>query len=542
MSKPRVSILIPNYNNGKLSTHDQQHDLIGNLMATLHKTLKNEPMPFEIIAFDDGSTDDSLDTLRSWTKQTWHHGGPVLNQLIEAEHCGVLAVTANKLVEASSGDILVRLDGDVVIATENWVSKLCQIFDDGPNDLGVIGPKQLGLSGKLYAFGDWLLHPKGYHHIGAELDRYAHRQPLEVDHVMGCFYCCKREVHDQLGGYDEKILRGQTVDFGLRARLHGWRCWAVPHIEFQHCHGLRLDRDTRADEEEGISYTLDVFKKKWGFDRIAPDLDYVREHYTSTPLLWNANVFGINADEIMISHQNPTLSMDDSEWGRYANDTRLQTSTENKVQLIKSALKMLPEDKREDAKVGVIGNGAGVLGLIAFNKGINYTGTDWSEGKVKVANRCIESVPTQSNPKPKIIHHTDWRKIPLEDGSLDVVLLINVLDNHANPVSLINEAHRVLGDGDDKILLTLTLRKPSRPTGPADPMCTYTHLEIANQINATGGWDLYWWDPEQQEGPVAVIFKRVESKTTEADEKPEMVVVAEQLRNQSTKQLSAARL
>ena len=60
-----------------------------------------------------------------------------------------------------------------------------------------------------------------------------------VDHVMGCFYCCRKRVFDELDGYDETFLRGQTIDFSLRARLAGWSCIAVPHIEYVHAHGQR---------------------------------------------------------------------------------------------------------------------------------------------------------------------------------------------------------------------------------------------------------------------------------------------------------------
>ena len=202
---PRVSILIPNYNNGRQSSVTGQDDLIADLLASLERTVGDDPTPLEIIAYDDGSTDDSLATLRQWSKKSLH-GRPFL-QLIEAEHCGVLSKSANLLSRRARGDILVRLDGDVVCLTERWVSKLCAIFDDGAGRLGIVGPKQLGPDGRIIAYGDWVLHPSGYVHIGQDLPRDAVRYPMEVDHVMGCFYCCKKQVFEELDGYDEQILR-----------------------------------------------------------------------------------------------------------------------------------------------------------------------------------------------------------------------------------------------------------------------------------------------------------------------------------------------
>ena len=69
---------------------------------------------------------------------------------------------------------------------------------------------------------------------------------MPVDHVMGAFYCCRKAVYEDLGGYDEQFLRGQTIDFGLQARLRGWQCLAVPDIEYIHAHTLRGHRQTEA--------------------------------------------------------------------------------------------------------------------------------------------------------------------------------------------------------------------------------------------------------------------------------------------------------
>src|SRR5690606_6747555 len=123
-------------------------------------------------------------------------------RLIEAEHCGVLARNANILSRAARGEYFARLDGDTICLTPQWVTKLCAVFDNAPPRLGVVGPKQLRLDGRIHAFGDWLLHPNGYTHIAAGMERHAVQTPMEVDHVMGCFYCHKREVYDDLDGYD----------------------------------------------------------------------------------------------------------------------------------------------------------------------------------------------------------------------------------------------------------------------------------------------------------------------------------------------------
>src|SRR5262245_26741676 len=121
---PRVSILIPNFNNGRQSSRSGKDDLLGNLLRSLQQMLRDDPTPFEIIAYDDGSTDDSLATLREWSKKRWPTGRPFM-ELIEAEHCGYLSRVANILSRRARGEILVRLDGDIISLTPNWVSRLC---------------------------------------------------------------------------------------------------------------------------------------------------------------------------------------------------------------------------------------------------------------------------------------------------------------------------------------------------------------------------------------------------------------------------------
>ena len=102
----------------------------------------------------------------------------------------------------------------------------------------------------------------------------------------------RKEVFDDLDGYDEGFLRGQTIDFGLRARLNGWSCIAVPDIEFIHNHGLRKQRSTEADSRRGVARSLEHFENKWGFSRIAPGPGRCASNDTrAQPLLWNARWF-----------------------------------------------------------------------------------------------------------------------------------------------------------------------------------------------------------------------------------------------------------
>jgi GT2 family glycosyltransferase/SAM-dependent methyltransferase len=499
---PRVSVLIPNYNNGKASSSDGRTDLLGELLQSLRDTLHDDPTPVEIIAYDDGSTDDSLETLRAWSGKTWRDGQAFLT-LIEESHRGVLSIGANRLVRESKGDILARLDGDTQMLTPRWASLLCDIFDQGPPRLGVVGPKQLRLDGKVHAFGDWLLHPKGYHHIEAGTDRDAITQAIEVDHVMGCFYCCRRAVYDEVGGYDETILRGQTIDFGLAARLKGWSCWAVPQIEYVHRHGLRGARQTTADTQAGVRQTLDTFRAKWGFDRIAPDLDAVRDRYAGTPLLWNAEVFGTPTGTPQGRLEDtPALPIEQSEWTRYGSDAAFKQTIDLRVSV---ALQVIAQVDRLDT-VAVLGCDAGLLTHLLAGQGKRCVATDPDPAKIGLATQAVAN-QAYPDDKPVFRHQADPRRLPLEDGSANLALLFDRIEHHENPVALLREAHRVLAE--DGVLAIVTGRPRHAPTRQQAQRC-YRAPELLAQLGAVGGWQPIS-DPRRGDAnlPLILLAKRI---------------------------------
>ncbi len=432
--RPRVSILVPNFNNGRASSHDGSIDFITDLFESLDATLCEDPTPFEIIVHDDGSSDDSLEVCRRWARKTWHDGRPFLT-LTERSHCGILSITANNMTREARGDICCRHDGDIVILTPNWVTKVVETFDNGLPALGVIGPKQLTPDMRIHSAGDFILHPRGNHHLAQGAPRNFITRSIEVDHVMGCFYCHRKKVWEDVGGYDVGYLRGQTVDFGLMARLNGWRTFSVPHIEFVHRHSLRRARDTRADTNEGVDVSRRHFEQKWGFDRIAPDLDIVRNRYARTPLLWNASVFGPHVP--LVDNTEPPR-LETSEWVKFAHDEVSQKAIRHRLEIARLA---------SQGRAGIlqIGCGGGLLCHLLAKEGAKCTGVDGDPASIDLARSVTgrERYPTSITP-PQFVYQSDPARLPFDDGSFESILLFDVIERPPNPVGLLREAHRVL--------------------------------------------------------------------------------------------------
>ena len=480
-SPPRVSILIPNFNNGRASSRSGQRDFIRDLLESLDATLRDDATPFEVLAFDDGSTDDSIDTLRDWAaSRTWPDGRPFLT-LTEAPHCGVLAVTANKLSRAARGEYLARLDGDIICLTPNWVTRLCAIFDAGPPNLGTIGPKQLNVQGLIHEFGDWLLHPNGYHHNGHGLPRDAVNCAMEVDDTMGCFYCCRKAVYDEIGGYDESFLRGQTVDFGVRARLAGWRCWAVPDIEYIHAHSERGDRRTEADSITGLQKSIDRFEEKWGFNRLAPDLDDVRDRFAGTPLLWNAKWFAATDTSRVASPTTQVTTPDQTDWNRYRTDAGLRAAIDLRVKVTMDVVRQAGPRKCAVQ----IGSERGLIGHILATQSVPYLGLDQRPAMINFA-RSMSLEESYPGVRPRFELITDLRRLPVEDEHCDLALLFDQVERHPNPVGLFKEVARILAPGG--IVIVVSRRGKPGIENPADLEHRTTFHQLATQMLLTGAF------------------------------------------------------
>jgi GT2 family glycosyltransferase len=437
MPTPRVSILIPNFNNGRASSKDGTTDLIGDLLVSIERTLRDDPTPFELFAHDDESTDDSIQTLRQWSRKTWPDGRPFLT-LIESPHEGFISRANNRVYRQTRGEYLVRLDGDITIETPNWVSRICRTFDDGPPDLGILAPKQLDPRGHVHAFGDMILSPLGYHHVAAGLPRYHESvsRTIEVDHAMGCFYCCRRSMYDEIGGYDEKCLRGETEDLTMMARHAGWRCWAVPDVEFVHRHSLRGRRQSQYDDGQRIRDDLNYFEQKWGFSRLAPDLDVVRRRHRGTLLVGNATAFG----------PRTTSSPSNDEWNLHrAGDAdacrRANTAAALASQLAQQA-----------------GVGGRILLADASTAAAHLAAT-----RSDVAAVCFDeddATQTDATPGVTVVRSLDngRRSLAVEDASCAVVVLWHTLGQSENPAGLLADAARALVDGG-----LLLIAEPTTP-------------------------------------------------------------------------------
>jgi N-acetylglucosaminyl-diphospho-decaprenol L-rhamnosyltransferase len=68
-------------------------------------------------------------------------------------------------------------------------------------------------------------------------------EPVQADWMLGAFLLLRREMLDELGGFDEGFrLYGEDIDLAYRASAAGWERWYVPAARVVHAHAAVTDR------------------------------------------------------------------------------------------------------------------------------------------------------------------------------------------------------------------------------------------------------------------------------------------------------------
>jgi glycosyltransferase involved in cell wall biosynthesis len=207
---PRVSIIIPCYN-------EEKH--IRLLLDSIHaQTFPRAEV--EVIVADGLSTDHTREEIAAF--QQAH---PDLSIQIVDNRAQTIPAALNRAIEASSGEIIVRLDAhsspypDYV---ERIVAALSAGLADNVGGGWEIKPQaETWLAHSIAAAAG---HPIG---VGDALYRHA-REAVYVDTVpFGAF---QRSLIEKIGKFDETLLTNEDYEFNARIRQSGGKVYLDPAI------------------------------------------------------------------------------------------------------------------------------------------------------------------------------------------------------------------------------------------------------------------------------------------------------------------------
>lgn len=172
-----------------------------------------------------------------------------------------LSAAINAGVAASSGEFVLQLNPDARLAP--GALAILVAFLRAHHDVGVAAPKLLNPDGSLQlscrAFPGyatalfarysvltrlWPNNPWSRRYLMTGFD---HQTTTDVDWASGAALLYRRELHDQLGGWDaDFFLFSEDVDFCKRAHEAGWRVVYVPDAVVEHAIGISKHPSTRA--------------------------------------------------------------------------------------------------------------------------------------------------------------------------------------------------------------------------------------------------------------------------------------------------------
>jgi glycosyltransferase involved in cell wall biosynthesis len=179
---PRISVIVPSFNSGAF------------LRQALGSALDQVPCPLEVVVQDGGSTDETLDILRSFGERVAWVSAPDEGQ----------SDALNRALARATGDIVLWLNADDVIL---------------PGALAAASAAFVADPSLAFAYGDFnIIDGAG------DLVRRFQSSPYSWDKVFagGCYIFSgslfvRRQTLTELGGYDASLHA--CMDFDLMLRL-----------------------------------------------------------------------------------------------------------------------------------------------------------------------------------------------------------------------------------------------------------------------------------------------------------------------------------
>jgi len=198
----------------------------------------------KIIVIDNGSTDDSVEFLKSTYPQV---------ELIQFDENHGFCGGYNRAMQMLNSEYVVLLNTDVEV-TNNWVEPVLDYLKDNP-EVKAAQPKILdakkkthfeyagGSGGYLDSFGYPFCRGRIFETIEEDLGQY--NNPVKVGWASGSCLFIERETYNQLGGLDERFFAHmEEIDLCWRIWNAGYEVAAIPDSKVFHLGGGTLHKSS----------------------------------------------------------------------------------------------------------------------------------------------------------------------------------------------------------------------------------------------------------------------------------------------------------
>jgi len=209
--KPFLSVIVPCYNESAFIER-----CLASILASDYPSGR-----LEVIAADGMSTDGTRALLDGLAARD-----PRLRVIDNPER--VTPVALNRAIAASRGEIVLRFDGHAVMPRD-YLRRSVELLESSnadnaggsirtvPPSTGLFAGSIAVALGSRFGVGD-----SGFRTSGGQ------RGPRAADTVFGG--CWRRELFSRIGGFNERLARGQDLEFNLRLRRAGGTIVLDPEI------------------------------------------------------------------------------------------------------------------------------------------------------------------------------------------------------------------------------------------------------------------------------------------------------------------------
>ena len=238
MSRPGLDIVIVNWNAGA-----QLRECISSVAAASLEGLSLS----RVVVVDNASTDGSVERLEA---------GTLPLEVLRNDRNRGFGAACNQGVRGSRADYLLFLNPDTRIARDALAVPVAFLEEAAHRSIAICGIRLVGEAGTVHR--SCARHPRP-RHLAARalgLDRiaprtfpglflcdWAHDDDRAVDHVMGAFLLIRREVFEELAGFDERFfVYLEDLDLTLRAKQRGHATWFLARTQAYHRGGGTSDQ------------------------------------------------------------------------------------------------------------------------------------------------------------------------------------------------------------------------------------------------------------------------------------------------------------
>ena len=221
---PLISVVVVNYNRAQL------------LLECLRSLTQQSYSSLEILVVDNGSSDDSLDVVRSLSDER-------IRTLPLDRNLG-FAGGCNAAIREANGEFIALINNDAV-ATPGWIQELIKVIRSSGPSIGMWASKVLFFETEIVDKAGHLIYPDGQNRGRGtgEKDTGQYKALEETLLPDGCAALYRKSMLDEVGGFDEAFFAyGDDADLGIRSRWMGWKCLYVPDAVVYHHHSSTSGR------------------------------------------------------------------------------------------------------------------------------------------------------------------------------------------------------------------------------------------------------------------------------------------------------------